>query len=390
MNYSYTNLCNKAICVSLLVLSACMSSESLRTPQTIISTTLPTTSTINPIATKASVPPGDNHATVNQTPLPHSEEYIIYSKYNISKDQDDIWAISPDNPVPLLVASGIIPRSWSPSKRLWLFTTNGSIHIANSDGSGIQTVYNNEEYTGVDPFWLTDNTILFNAYRDAFSPPDIYRLNIDTRMITQLFPGENKFVQSVFSSDGTWLRGDWLSGNLEIVDSNGEIKSFFDEFEILVDYFNPYQIQRIDVLNKYLIVAKGQGDAVYKLWLASESDTPTMLFDPGNDGANFFMVSPNEQYLALIYITSEGTFLKIFGLETQQLVYQWTCPYEIGTCNFVWSPNSQSIALFYSDTNLSTVGGIRSGIQVMDIASGETRIILNEDVTLILGWHYIE
>ncbi len=390
MNNTYTSAFKKATYIFFLFLSACTSSESFTPLQTRIPATLPTATVFIPDATGTPVLPGNSQSAISQTPLPHPEEYIIYSKYASSNDQEEIWAISPNKPNPFLVASDMIPRGWSPSNRLWLFTTNGSVYIANADGSNHQAVYNSDEYTGIDPFWLTENIILFNAYRDIFSPPDMYSLNIDTRTITQLFPGENKFIQSAFPSDRTWLRGDWMTGNLEIVNSNGETEEFFNEFEILIDYFKPYQIQRINAQNKYLIVAKEQGDSVYKFWLVSESEAPTMLFDPGYDGVNFFMVSPNEQYLALTHLTSEGTLIKILSLEDQQLVYQWTCPYEIGACNFIWSPDSQSIALSYSGTNLGTAGGTNSGIQVMDITTGETRIILNEDVTQILDWHYLE
>lgn len=239
-----------------------------------------------------------------------------------------------------------------------------------------------------DPFWQTDDLVLFNAFKDVFSPPDIYSLDIGSGKISQLYPGENKFIQATFPIEGIWLRGDWQTGLIDLVYQNGEIQNFFSDFVILADYFNPYQIQRIDILNKYLIVAKRQDDSNYKFWLVSNNESPVMLFDPDNDGVNFFMVSPNEKYLALTYVTSEGTFLNVFSLENQKLVYQWICPYKIGACNFLWSPNSQSIALPYADSD--GINKITSGIQVMDIATGETRIILNEDVTQILEWHFFE
>lgn len=115
-----------------------------------------------------------------------------------------------------------------------------------------------------------------------------------------------------------------------------------------------------------------------------------MIFDPGNESVNFFMVSPDEKYLALTYVTSEGTFINFLSLENQQTVYQWPCPYKIGTCNFTWAPDSQSLALLYSDSNFGVDNGIASGIQIMDVATGETKIILNEDVTQIFDWHFIQ
>lgn len=388
MNNISTGIFKKAICFISIFLSACGSIESPAPLQTKIPTDLSTGVPVTPMKTPRLQ--GTDTLTTNHKPLPHPEEYIIYSKYDASVDQEEVWAISPDRLAPSLVTVGMVPRAWSPSNKLWLFTLGGSIYIANADGSGIRAAFNSKEYTGVDPFWLTDNLILFNAYLDVFSPPDIYSLDIDSGKISQLYPEENKFIQATFPSDGTWLRGDWMTGSLDLVHQNGEIEIFFNDFVILADYFNPHQIQRIDLLDKYLIVAKGQGDSDYKFWLLSNNEAPVMIFDPGNESVNFFMVSPDEKYLALTYVTSEGTFINFLSLENQQTVYQWPCPYKIGTCNFTWAPDSQSLALLYSDSNFGVDNGIASGIQIMDVATGETKIILNEDVTQIFDWHFIQ
>lgn len=390
MSNTHTSLFKKAIYLSFLFISACGNIHSPIPIQTRIPAALSTATTFIPTVTETSGLKGNDQAVTIHTPLPHSEEYIIYSKYDASNDQEEIWALSPNRTNPFLVTTNIIPRAWSPSNKLWLFTVDGSIYIANADGSSIRAVYNNKEYTGVDPFWLTDNIVLFNAYRDVFSPPDIHNLDIDTGMVTKLFPGDNKFIQATFPSESTWLRGDWLTGSLDIINQNGEAEKFFNDFAILADYFNPYQIQRINTLDKYLIVAKGKGDSNYKFWLVSNNETPKMLFDPGNEGVNFFMVSPDEQYLALTYVAAKDTFIYILNLEKQQLAYTWHCPYEIGSCDFKWSPDSQSITLLYSDADVGTSNGITSGIQVMDIMTGETRKILKEDVTQIIAWHFIE
>jgi hypothetical protein len=390
MHTTYTIFLKRASGLFFLLLSACGSIESLTPIQTRGPSNLSATATVMPTALETFSLQETTEPAANVTPLPRPGEYIVYSKYNVLDAKDEIWAIDPHRQNPFLITVDMIPRTWSPSNSLWLFTLNGSIYVANADGSGVRAIYNNKDYTGVDPFWLTDNLVLFNAYKDIFSPPDIYSLDIGSGKITQFYPGENKFIQTTFPFEGTWLRGDWLTGSLDLVHQNGETEKFFSDFVILADYFNRHQIQLIDTLNKYLIAAKGQGDSIYKFWLVSNNETPAMLFDPGNEGVNFFMVSPDEQYLALTYVTSEGTFLNFLSLENQELAYQWPCPYKIGPCNFIWSPDSQSIVLPYSDSDLGTADGITSGIQVMNIATGATRIILNEDVTQILDWHFIE
>lgn len=386
----YAALFKKAICLFFLFISACGSTESFTPFQTRNPTALPTPAIFTPTAVEPSDLPGNAESVTIHTPLSHSEEYVIYSKYNASKDQEEIWAVSPHKLNPFLITTRVIPRVWSPSHTLWLFTKGGSIYVANADGSGIRAVYTNEEYTGIDPFWLADSLVLFNAYKDGFSPPDVYSLDIGSGKATQLSSGENKFIQATFPSESTWLRGDWLTGSLDIIKQSGEAEKFFNDFAILADYLNPNQIQRINRLNKYLIVAKAQGDPDYKFWLVSNHEAPIMLFDPGDGGVNFFRVSPDEQYLALTYVASNDTFIYFLDIDNQDLIYKWHCPYEIGSCDFIWSPDSQSIALLYSDSDVGTSDGITSGIQVMDITTGETRKILKEDVTQIIAWHFIK
>jgi hypothetical protein len=389
MNNTYTTFFKIAICILFLFVSACESAGSPTSSQTRIPTALSTATVFIPTTPATSEVPENAQAVTTYMPLSHAEEYIIYSKYNVSNDQEEIWAVNPHKPNPFLITTNVTPRVWSPSNALWLFTKGGSIYVANADGSDIRAVYANEEYTGIDPFWLTDSLVLFNAYKDSFSPPDIYGVDVGSGMATQLSSGDNKFIQATFPSESIWLRGDWLTGSLDIIKQSGEVEKFFSDFAILADFLNPNQIQRINRLNKYLIVAKERGDAYYKFWLVSNHETPIMLFDPGDGGVNFFRMSPNEQYLALTYVASDDTFIYFLNINNQDLIYKWRCPYEIGSCNFIWSPDSQSIALFYSDSDVGT-SSITSGIQVMDITTGETRKILNEDVTQIIAWQFIK
>jgi hypothetical protein len=390
MNNKYTALFKKTICLFFLFISACGRTGPHTPLQTRTPAALSTATIFNPTEVETSGSPGNAQSVIIHMPLSHSEEYIIYSKYDASKDQEEIWAISPHKLNPFVITTNATPRVWSPSNTLWLFTKGGSIYVANADGSGIRAVYTNEEYTGIDSFWLTDSLVLFNAYKDGFSPPDIYSLDIDSGKVTQLSSGDNKFIQTTFPSESTWLQGDWLTGSLDIIKQSGEVEKFFSDFAILADFLNPNQIQRINRLNKYLIVAKGQEDPNYKFWLVSNHEAPIMIFDPGDGGVNFFRVSPNEQYLGLTYVASDDTFIYFLDINNQDLIYKWRCPYEVGSCDFIWSPDSQSIALLYSDSDVGTSDAITSGIQIMDITTGETRKILKEDVTQLLAWHFVE
>ena len=328
--------------------------------------------------------------TIVYTPLPRSEEFIIYSKYNIADDRYEVWAINPNRPSPLLVTSDpdLYPRSWSPSNEQWLFTHNGSIYIINYVAPDIRTIYNNREYKSVYPFWLSEEIVLFNAFRDTLMPPDMYSVNINSGVVTQLFPGSSYYIQDTFRSEMVWLRADWRSKSLEAVNQNGKTEKFFDDFLVRGDPFDSDQIQRIDKLDSYVFVAKREGDANFKVWLGSNHVMPQVLFDPGDGGVDEFAVSPDEQYVALTYVTSENVYVYVFNLDDFQLAYKWIYPYKLGSGLFTWSPDSQSIALLYSDAGSST--GITSGIQVMNIKTGETKIILKEDVIEIIDWHLIK
>ncbi len=383
------------IYVFLLIVVACESSSSSPTPELNNPTIVPTSETFIPAMTEVSGLATDNQLVPNLTPLPQFKDYIIYSKFETKIGSEIWWAINPSKLNPLLITSNITPRSWSPSNKLWLFTGNRSIYVANSDGSNVRVIYNYKEYEGIDPFWLTDDVVLFNAYKDPlFLPPDIYSLDISSGKVTQLFSGSrnSQFIQATFPTEKKWLLASWPSGPLDIVDENGKAEKFFGGFSIPTDPFAPYPpIQRINRLDKYLFQAKGPADTNYKLWLVSKQETPQILFDPGSDGIDQFAVSPDEQYLALTYSTIQlkGVFVYIFSLENFQLIYKWAYPYKLGSGELIWSPDSQSIVTYYSESDIGYPDKINSGIQIMDIKTGETKIILNEDVTQIIGWHFL-
>jgi len=141
-----------------------------------------------------------------------------------------------------------------------------------------------------------------------------------------------------------------------------------------------------------LFIAKGPGDTNYKLWLVSNQETSQILFDPESDGIDQFAVSPDEQYVTLTYntIRSKGVYVYIFSLENLQLLYKWVYPYKLGSGELIWSPDSQSIVTYYSESDIGHSNEVTSGIQIMDLKTGERKIILKEDVIQIIAWHFIK
>lgn len=394
MNRVNSSLFRKLVCFSMLFISACESLQSSALSQLATPTVSSKATTFIPTATKVSGVATDVQPVIDLTPLPKPEDYIIYIKFETNTDYK-IWAINPNEMTPIFITANFGPWSWSPSNKFWLFTAYRSIYLANADGSEIRNIYTYKaEYESIELFWLADDVILFNAYKDAISlPPDIYSLNINTGVATQLFPGSRKFIQAAFPFEKKWLLASWPTGPLDIVDQNEKTERFFDDFSIPTNVFAPYPpVQHINGLDKYLFKAIGLGDVNSKLWLVSKQESPQILFDPGSDGIDQFAISPNEQYVVLTYnsIELKGVYLYIFDLEDFQLLYKWIYPYALGSDHFIWSPDSQSIVLYYSDFDIEYPDEVHSGIQIMDIVTGNTQKIFKEDVTEILDWHFIK
>lgn len=388
MDKSLTRFFTEVSWIFLLLVSAC---TNLQTPvPTEILTALPAITVAIQTATEMPNMTPTEHLTVDVTPFPLAADYIIYGK--LSRENDYriwMWAINSSKPIPILISESVYPSGWSPSNKLWLLTGNQSIYIANADGSNVRMMYSSEEYSFYYPFWLTDNVVLFNAFKDYLVAPDIYSLNIDTGTATLLFSSASEyFIDSTFPPEKKWLRGSWSQTTTEIVSENMRAEKFFADFSVGTDPFSTgLRIQRVRKLDKYLFIAKKQGEANSKLWLASEQEIPQVIFDPGNDGIDRFAVSPDERYVALAYNTLKGEFLYIISLENQKLVYIWDYPHTLSNIKFIWSPDSQSIAFQYSE---NTTNGIEEGIKIMDIKTGQMTVISKDNVLEILDWRLVK
>jgi hypothetical protein len=388
MNKSLIKFFTEVGWIFLLLVSACTSVEAPVPTQ--LPTTLPVTATLQIVTKIPSVTP-TQQLTVDVTPFPLSSDYITYGKLSPENDRRIwTWAINSAQPTPILISKRVYPSGQSVSNKLWLLTGNQSIYIANADGSNVRMIYNSEEYEVLDPYWLTDDVVLFNAFKDYFFvAPDIYSLNIRTGAVTCLFSSESEyFIDSTFPSEKKWIRGSWSQPTTEIVSENGKAEEFFAGFLVPTDALSSrLRIQQVRKLNKYLFIAQKQGESNYKLWLAAEEEVPQVFFDPGNDGIDRFAVSPDERYVALAYNTLKGELLYILSLENHKLLYTWDYPHTLSEIKFFWSPDSQSIAFQYSE---STTNDIEEGIKIMDIKTGQTKVITKDDVLEILDWRLIK
>jgi hypothetical protein len=388
MNKSLTRFFIEVSWIFLLLVPACTSVEA--PVPTELPTTLPATATIQ-IATEIPSVTPTQHLAVDVTPFPLSSDYITYGKLSTENDRSIwTWAINSAQPTPILISKRVYPSERSPSNKLWLLTGNQSIYIADADGSNVRMIYHSEEYEFFNPFWLTDDVVLFNAFKDYFFvAPDIYSLNINTGTVTRLFGSESEyFIECTFPSEKKWIRGSWSQPTTEIVSENGKAEEFFAGFSVVTDPFSTgVRIQQVRKLDKYLFIAKKQGESNYKLWLAAEEEIPLVFFDPRNDGIDRFAVSPDERYVALAYNTLKGELLYILSLENHKLIYKWVYPHTLSNIKFFWSPDSQSIAFQYYE---HTTNGVEEGIKIMDIKTGQTTVISKDDVLEILDWRLVK
>ena len=191
-------------------------------------------------------------------------------------------------------------------------------------------------------------------------------------------------IGAVFFDEKKWLKVDTTSV-VSLVDENGNSDAFFAKFLIRgpgILYFDPRRpfVDRIVKLDKYLFVAQERADpkSNYKLWIVSKHEDPYMLFDPNGENIDQFSVSPDEKYIAVTHDGMEK-HIYIFSTDTLQLLYKWIFPYKIGDAEFLWSPDSGEIAFYYFNDS-------KYGIQIMDIKTSKTKIIVKKDVALLQKW----
>ncbi len=140
-----------------------------------------------------------------------------------------------------------------------------------------------------------------------------------------------------------------------------------------------------------MFIAKEHADpkSTYKLWVVLNHETPHILLDPQGEkidqfSIDQFSVSPDEKYIAVKLASLLDQHIYIFSTDTFQLLYKWIYQSKTGGVHFVWSPDSEKIAFEYSG------GGSSVGIQVMNIQTGETKVIVQKGVAAIQGWEAVK
>ena len=196
---------------------------------------------------------------------------------------------------------------------------------------------------------------------------------------TKLLDSSEGGIAVVFSDEKKWIKKIWRNNQAYIVDQNGNAENFFDDFYI--DFPSKFNmsinppILRIKKQDKYLFIAKRNGDDDYKLWLVSNHEDPSMLFDSGISTTSQFAVSPDERYVATLQENGSDSYrINILSLDSLKLLHSWTFPFKMTTPKFFWSPDSETLALDYSTDPV----GVNNGIQIMDIKTGQMKVILKK------------
>jgi len=329
------------------------------------------------------------------TPLEVGKNYITYVDYNSENNENEIWALNPLDNKPFLVLQGpkIWPHGWSPSGKNWLLSAAGTIYVANATGSALSVVFQDLNYTRIDAAWLSEGSILFNAYIDLASPPDMFRLDTLSGDIVPIRSGANAFIQAISPDNEIWIQGDW-DGNLYIMNESGIITPILQDFFLDLDPFNFRKIQFIPGTDEFVFLGSPRSSDEFGLWTASLSDpgAKKLLIPEGDENIQSFNISTDGQLIGVVLEDSSGFRFQTMNVRSQLPDNDMDYPYSIGTIHFLWSPDSDLIVLPYQSIDpgeQATSADIISGIQIMDVSTGQVSVLLKRNVLQIVGWHIV-
>lgn len=384
---------NRIAILSILSASlfACVPSHGSITPA--LESAAPENSAITSISTLA--PENANITPVFFKRLEPGKNYIFYISYQGSKGQNhELWAVDPLSGEFFQVAKGINWfLGWSHPGNKWLLSGKHALYVANPDGSNLHMVYEDPQYTFTYSWWLSDNLILINAYSDLQLPPRIYILDLTTEKIDDVTTEDAPKFTAAVSLRNTWIEASWDSGKMQVNDVSNRPYHLFDEMRIRLSPFDSSDIEFLSNADQIIFIASQNADSQqgssWKLFLASTlNDSLSLLFEAEkNSTINKFRISPDGRYLAFTYSTGKDTFINFLNLQTKKIDYKWVYPYwPDSNSPFFWSPDSKFIVLPYVSSGPWTVPTTRSGIQIMNISNGETKLIVDSQNVRIIDW----
>lgn len=324
-------------------------------------------------------------------PLPTGKDYIIYTVWNSAEKQNEIWAHNPDDGEAFVMfrSGEIWPGNRSSSGSLWLFGDSSAIYVANADGTGIRLVYQNPKYIRMQADWISETDIMVEAFQDLSEYPDIYRINTETGKAEGIDIKGIKYIQAVCIEKNVWIGWDSALDIVRVVDQGLDTYPILENYhDVSVDIFDHDEIQFLPGSDEFIFIASDIGLDNYSLRKSSLSGSEvSTLLEPAENEYNLeFQISPDGYFVGVVYETLEGNYFYVIDLSTGNLIYHWVFPYTIGSTHFIWSPDATQIALPYFEGVTGSGSEIVFGIQIMDLATGETRVVLKRDVLWFNEW----
>jgi Tol biopolymer transport system component len=321
---------------------------------------------------------------------------IMHTKRDPDKKQDIIWALNPKRQTPIKIVEGLWPSAWSPSGKRWLLKTDNALYVADADGFNIHQVYQDPHYLYLSATWLSDTVLIVNAFSDLSSQPDIYQINIETGEIKQIIIDGLAAAISVAVSNNVWFGVfDGYDGHrIQVLDQAFNMTPVLNNLKVSISPFGFDSVQFLPTTDDFIFIGADKNNDKYVLWHASLSNpSPQELFISNEDGfISDFKISPDGKSVGLIYMSTSFTYFDVVDISSRQLIHKWLYPYSIGTSTIHWSPDSKYIVFPYQSIDIgqaATSADITSGIQIMNIYTGEIDVLLKEDVNIV-DWHSLK
>jgi hypothetical protein len=320
--------------------------------------------------------------------LDKGKDYIIYHDIDPTTQQWVYWAINPVEKVPLIFYNGSEQiddmGEWSPTQKYRLLQSKNKLYITSPDGTSLSLIYSDDHYQVIDGLWLSDSTIIINAYEELYVPaPDIYILNVDTGLLTPLDLSRKGYVQAVFPSMKIRVEVNWTTHETTLVRPDGSRQRILEDFKVNIAPWNSKVIQWIDQLGEFVFLGRRAGDQTYNIYAVSRDfGSPRILFDLQGGQTSGITLSPDIQKIMFNYNSpaSPKIHTKIVNLITGQSLYDWIFPYEFSEVTPKWSPDSKYMVCPYSSSGPGPIPEVDYGIQIMNIKTGVTEVIVNRNV----------
>lgn len=329
------------------------------------------------------------------TPLPTTTSNPTgWQSYILFERSEDTWIASPDGSDIRMIAQGYVPIAWSPSGLYLLLYREGGVYIAEADGSNPRLVYQRNQNNTVYLWWVTDDWVLVEV-RPSVLESFVSYLKVATGELITEDPDYERIIEAVSPTGEFWFQhtdigfeiAD-LAGNrtvIEVPGPGGEPHPMF--YPNLV--FTPWG----DAIIHLGCFPPISIDTCYlfRSWIQNyEVVGSEILLPEGGDEhiiSSSFQVSPDGQYVAIIYSYYPQVIIKFFNLQSLTIDYEWNYPGPPSQPVFFWSPDSDMIAVVYNNIDEGRV----HGIVTLNMTTGESQIITDGTINdFMKDWRYVD